>query len=247
LANAAEQIKRLHDLQQVDREIMEIEGFRKSAPEKIKALESEVEQHRQAFRDKEAEIKGFLEQRRAKERDLTQHEAQIAKNRERMMAVKTNEEYHAVQRENEKQKELIEELEDQILRIMEEHDSAEMALKKAKARFAEIEKQKQEQIAELRSRLALTDDQLAIKEGGRQKILPEIDHAFLGRYERLREITGGVAVVRVIKRTCQGCLVNVPPQVYNMVIRNEDIITCPSCRRILYYEPEAAANNNHGG
>jgi predicted nucleic acid-binding Zn-ribbon protein len=155
-----------------------------------------------------------------------------------MMAVKTNEEYHAIQRENDKQKEMIEELEDQILRLMDDFDTAELALKKAKTRFAELEKQKGEQIAEINSRLAIITDQLAVKEAERQQILPGVDPSFLNRYQRLRDITGGVAVVRVVKRTCQGCQVNVPPQIYNLVIRNEEIITCPSCRRILYYEPD---------
>jgi len=246
LANAAEQIKRLHVLQQVDQEIMEIEKFRDATPEKIAALEAEMEQHRQALKDKEAEIKALVEVRRAKEKELTVHEAQIAKNKERMMQVKTNEEYHAIGKENDKQKEMIEELEDQLLRIMDSFENAEFALKKAKGRVAEVEKQKREQIAELRSRMTLIADQLSIKQQARQEILPAIDNAFLSRYERLREITGGVAVVRVIKRTCQGCRVNVPPQIYNLVIRNDDIIICPSCRRILYYEPEAP-NGNHGG
>jgi predicted nucleic acid-binding Zn-ribbon protein len=240
LANAAEQIKKLHTLQQVDQEIMEIERFRDSTPDRLAALDAEIEQHRQMLKDKEADMKAAIDVRRTKERELEQHEAQINKNKDRMNAVKTNEEYHAIGRENEKQKEMIEDLEDQILRIMEDFETAELALKKAKGRFAEIEKQKKEEMADLRARMELIPDQLAIKQQAREKLLPGIERSFLSRYERLREITGGIAVVRVIKRTCQGCRVNVPPQTYNLVIRNEEIIICPSCRRILYYETETA-------
>lgn len=244
--SAAEQLRLLHDLQQIDQQIMEIELLRKNSPKEIEVLESEMEHHRQVVKEKEAEQKHAQEIRRQKDRELQEHEAQIEKNKARLMAVKTNEEYHAIQRENDKQKEMIEEIEDQLLRVMDDIDGAELSLKKAKDRLVEVEKLKSVQIVELNKKLEVVGEKLKILEEQRAKFLPSIEGNFLHRYDRLREITGGVAVVRVIKRTCQGCLMNVPPQVYNLVIRNEEIITCPSCHRILFYEAEAQKNEANG-
>jgi predicted nucleic acid-binding Zn-ribbon protein len=48
-----------------------------------------------------------------------------------------------------------------------------------------------------------------------------------------------MAVVEVTGGICQGCYMNIPPQLWNEIIRSEKINLCPSCQRILYYKPSA--------
>lgn len=236
--SAAEQLKLLHELQQIDEKIMDLNRFQEKAPEQVQTLHAKIEEQRQLITVKEGDLQKHLETRRAKERELETHEAQIAKNQTRSMSVKTNEEFHAIQRENDLQKELIEDLEDEILRLMDDIDSAELAVKKAKDRFKEVQKELLVQIEDLNRKMQLVEHRLAEQEELRGQMEPKIQPSFLNRYNKLRIITGGIAVVRVKNRTCMGCRMNVPPQVYNLVIKNEDIHTCPNCFRILYYEPE---------
>jgi len=40
----------------------------------------------------------------------------------------------------------------------------------------------------------------------------------------------------VLDEHCQGCNMGIPPQLYNIVLRGENIETCPYCHRIMYYE-----------
>ena len=35
---------------------------------------------------------------------------------------------------------------------------------------------------------------------------------------------------------CSGCYMSIPPQVFVNVKKNESVITCPNCGRILYYK-----------
>lgn len=234
--SAAEQLKMLHQLQLIDLEIMEIEKFHAQAPERITELEGDISAHRLKVDRHENELKSLIEARRKKEKDLEEHEKHIEKNKERMMAVKTNAEYHAIQKENDAQKAFIEELEDEVLRLMDDIEGAELSVRKAKDRFGEVQKKLQAQIDQIKAKEAEVADKLAAKNEERNVILPQIDDMFFKRYSKLRETTSGIAVVRIINRVCQGCLMSVPPQVYNLVIRNEDIITCPNCCRILYYQ-----------
>ena len=44
---------------------------------------------------------------------------------------------------------------------------------------------------------------------------------------------GGLAVVEIRGGTCQGCRMHVPPQLFNQIQRNEQVILCPSCQRML--------------
>ena len=239
MLSAAEQLKLLHDLQQIDQQIMEIERFRNQGPQHIAQLEAELKHYESLVAEKEQLVQQHQGTRREKERELEEHEAQIRKNNERMSAVKTNEEYHAIQRENEKQKSMIGEIEDHLLQIMDEIDSAALTLKKAKERYTEAEKAHKAKVTQLKEQLEKVNRQVNELIAQRDELVPSIESSLLIRYDKLRKQTGGIAVVRVIKRTCMGCRVNVPPQVYNLVIKNEDIHTCPFCYRILYYDPAA--------
>jgi hypothetical protein len=55
---------------------------------------------------------------------------------------------------------------------------------------------------------------------------------------------GGLAVVEIRGGTCQGCHMNIPPQLFNLIQRNEQVIPCPNCQRILHWRPERAEEAN---
>lgn len=241
--SAAEQLKMLHELQLVDLKIMELEKFYDLAPDKIGQLEADIKSHRTIEEERDAVLADLKAKRRGKEKTLEEYESRIEKNKTRMMAVKTNEEYHAIQKENDSLRRMIEEYEDEALRVMDDIDEAELALRKAKDRFAEIESTMRQDIDRIQKELDGIKGRLDVSRTERAALLSDIDKDFLFRYDRLRETTGGIAVVRVVKRTCQGCLMNVSPQTYNLVIRNEEIITCPNCYRILYFSEEDQNNN----
>jgi uncharacterized protein len=38
--------------------------------------------------------------------------------------------------------------------------------------------------------------------------------------------------------TCQGCHMHVPPQLFNQIQRNEQLILCPNCQRMLFWQRE---------
>ena len=65
-----------------------------------------------------------------------------------------------------------------------------------------------------------------------------MDEELRRRYEMILQRRGGVAVVAVRDGTCQGCRMRVPPQLYNQIQRNDQIILCPSCQRMLHWQPE---------
>ena len=70
----------------------------------------------------------------------------------------------------------------------------------------------------------------------RQRIAQEIDASLMSRYELIFSRRGGSAVVEVAAGICQGCYMNIPPQLWNEIIRSEKLNLCPSCQRILHYK-----------
>ena len=65
------------------------------------------------------------------------------------------------------------------------------------------------------------------------------------KYSAIR-MRRGLAMAPVKNGTCQGCNMNIPPQLYNVLQRGQTVETCPSCHRIIYWEEimkdPAAAN-----
>lgn len=83
------------------------------------------------------------------------------------------------------------------------------------------------------------DDILWEKQMERREVLSkQLTSELYKLYNMLKEKRQGVGVVSAKHETCQGCFVNIPPQMYIEVQKNSDLIRCPNCNRILYWEED---------
>jgi predicted nucleic acid-binding Zn-ribbon protein len=72
----------------------------------------------------------------------------------------------------------------------------------------------------------------------RVSLMQSIDPQILVTYERIVKVRK-VALARATQDACQACHVRIRPHVLSQVISGESIITCDSCSRILYWQPDA--------
>ena len=100
-------------------------------PEREKALDARLEAARQSVASTKARLAENQNARRAIEKELAVHQGRLSKFREQAMAVKTNQEYHAVQHEIAHAQGQIKTYEDQMLNHMLEADDLTAAVKKA--------------------------------------------------------------------------------------------------------------------
>ena len=103
-----------------------------------------------------------------------------------------------------------------------------MAAEEEKLKAGTVETEKE--VAEI-------DRQIAHLSTEKDAIVPVLDPSTLKTYRKVFKRTGGPAVVPVVNRTCGGCHLSVTAQIENLTRRNEDIILCENCARILYYKP----------
>jgi predicted nucleic acid-binding Zn-ribbon protein len=68
----------------------------------------------------------------------------------------------------------------------------------------------------------------------RQRAITELPWADLQLYERLRRSKGGLAVVAVRGGLCGGCHIAVTAAVLRHARAGTELVTCPTCGRILY-------------
>jgi uncharacterized protein len=209
-------------------------------PEREKALQARLESARQRVAAAKERLAENQNARRTVEKDVAVHQGRLSKFREQAMAVKTNQEYHAVQKEIGFAQGEIKTIEDKILELMVEADDLTATVKRTEAELAS------EQKAVDADRRAMTTELEAMKAsleriaGERAEVVRGLNPQALAIFDLVLRRRNGVAVAQASGGICTVCHVRLRPQVFNSVLRNDQIIQCDSCQRILYYVPAPA-------
>ena len=233
-------LERLIALQRLDTAADTARRTLADEPEHEKALEARLEAARQRLAAAKAKLADNQHARRAVEKDVAVHQGRLSKFRETAMAVKTNQEYHAVQKEIGFAQGEIKTLEDRILEQMLEADELTSALKKAEQDLAS------EQKAIEADRRAMTSEhaelQAAVDRMARERaaLVAALDKPLLSMFEQVARTRNGIAVSVARAGICTICHVRLRPQVFNTVRRNDSILQCDHCNRILYFVPGPA-------
>jgi len=228
-------LERLVELQRLDSEIAEVEAAAAAIPGVIRRIEEQLMKAKAALDAVTAETDRMTKLRRQQERELEEVTDQLKKRQSRLFEIKTNQEYSAVLKEIEGLKHKVSVLEEAILVLL---DQIEVELKaraeeEQRVRSSEAEalrdtKRKEAELRQLRGRLS----ELQGARKGRSK---NVESSLLQQYLRLLKSRAGLAVAPVRDGSCEGCHVALTPQLYNEVRRNEEILTCERCGRILYW------------
>jgi predicted nucleic acid-binding Zn-ribbon protein len=177
------------------------------------------------------------------EKDLAAVQTRLSKYKDQLMAVKTNKEYQAMQTEISVAEQAVRSQEDRLLDRMEETDALATELKAAeaalKAEQAEVAREKQALEAELGS----DEQELQRLAGERARVAGLLSPAALALFEHVARHRRGLALSEAREGHCTQCHVRLRPQVYNEVRRNEGLLQCESCSRILYFIPSPAASH----
>src|SRR5215813_9781707 len=130
-------LKQLIRLQSIDLSIQELRarvdrfpGISKALDEKLRSAQAGVE----ATKEKAKSNQG---NRKKLETEITSIEGKISKYRDQMIAVKTNEEYRALQHEIEHAQTSIRKIEDEILNLMLDAETSQGDIKAAEVRLKE--------------------------------------------------------------------------------------------------------------
>ena len=141
----------------------------------------------------------------------------------------------AAQREIEQRREGLTTREGEIAKLVEAVDAKKKLLadKAGDVEALKASIAKDEEAA--KARMAEIEAQIAEQRAERDKLAAAVKPEVLKRYGNIR-MRRGLAVVSVRNGTCQGCNMNIPPQLYIVIQRGLTIETCPSCHRIIYWE-----------
>ena len=136
--------------------------------------------------------------------------------------------------EVEQDRRLVSDREDRLLAIFEQVEAAEAAARHAEDAYQRAEatwKREQEEMTAQGRQIEAEGTRLTAR---RAEIAAQADPASLRLYDSLRRSKGGLAVVAVQQRTCQGCRIALPSSEEQKARTSAELVLCNSCGRILY-------------
>ena len=199
-------------------------------------LKRELESKRVHLAELDSTLKNTQLKLKEKELELAQKEGQVKKLDGQLSLVKTNKEYSVLQQEISSLKADNSLLEEEIIRKMDEVEAVKEEVRKEKERLTEVTKsfaaQEQELVTQEKNLQARLEEILKQRQDIVSKLPPDI----AGLYDRIASKKEGLALVPVSGDVCSACQMQLRPQVVNELRLGEQIITCESCSRILFFE-----------
>ena len=150
--------------------------------------------------------------------------------------VKTDKEAKALNLEEEIAKEQVGFTNDEIHKFDKVSQYKEDEIKRIKAELKQISKE----IIELEK--GVEDELKAMEEARKniflekEKLVSDMDTKIITFYEKIKRWAGDTAVVPVKKQACYGCFITINDRIYNEIVKNEEIMNCEHCGRIVYKE-----------
>lgn len=231
-----EQLLLLVELQECDSQMVKIVGKKKSLPkemdkldEAFRVFQKEIEQNKRKY--DEVKVRHI-----ECENKIKKINEGMIKTRERLLEVKNNKEYQAMLKENETAEVMRGDIETEVISILDELEKLSVLVKKDQATLDEYRKKYEEEKRLIESELNSIDAGYVGLEQKRIELKDKVPVDLLARYEKIKKRNNGIGVISVWKAVCNGCHMNIPPQLYNDLQKTSALISCPNCHRIMYFQ-----------
>ena len=228
-----EYIESLQKLQTVDLRIRELTEGLQRYPNEINNLKKDLLERKESIELKESTLSELKEQRDGLESSLRSNQEAIKNSEARLFSIKTHREYEALQKEiTDTRKESLE-IEDRTISVMGEIEETETALAEEQETYATLKEQYAQQIAEKEKKIEELEISREPAEKEKSELISKIDPKILPLYEKIFK-KNGRALALAENEQCTSCHINIPPQLYNEILKRLKPVQCPNCKKILY-------------
>ena len=234
-------LERLIQLQDIESRAAVANKAIADAPARIAALDALLQSATAALAAAKQALTDNQTQRRSIDKDLAAAQQRVEKYKEQIMAVKTNEQLHAMQHQMKAVGDEVGQHEERVLVSMMDADEINANIKKAEAAL------KAAQAKVTAERTAIENEvkaqQAAVTEttAAREKLIAALDNKnVVDTFRRIAKVRG-TALARAEGERCTVCQVRMRPAVFTEVRKNDSIVQCDSCNRILYFIPPVKA------
>ncbi len=223
-------------IQECDSQLVKLSGKKKLLPESIEKLDREFSMFEDSIKKNKVSHDEIKARRTENENKIKKINENIVKTKERMLEVKNNKEYQAMLKEIETAESSRNQVESEIIALLEELDKLAVLVRKDEEILHQGKQKYEQDKKTLEDDLNAVDSDVAAWEQKRAALQQDVSAELMSRYERIKKRNKGIGVTFVWKAVCNGCHMNIPPQLYNEVQRSEELFSCPNCNRIIYFQ-----------
>ncbi len=230
--------EKLKKLQEVLLKEFGIEEELDDIPKELNEQKERFHKFERSFVDKEA----LLKSNRTMIGEISKEKEQLLANKEKyegqITIIKTQKEYEAITSEIAQINEKLESIEDEETSAVKEIETLESRLEQLKEVIKELKGdigKNEKEVKKLSDKKKKELDS-CLKE--KEKISEGLDEEVLYKFEKIVKNKEGIGIISIQKNVCMGCNMVLPPQFVNDVRREDKLIFCPNCSRILYYQDD---------
>jgi len=233
-------------LQEIDNRLVELQREIAALPVHISTIEKKLVARERKLEADRAALAGNQKERKQSEGEIQLVEQKISKLKGQMVEAKTNDQYRAFQSEIDFCQTEIRKYEDRILDLMTESDPLDRNVKSAEGALRTEKQQVEAEKTRARERTAADQKSAADLKQERATIVAQMAPSAVQRYERARKARKGIALAEVVDGRCTVCNIALRLQYFQDLKHGDQILSCESCQRLLYYNPPVAVEDLSG-
>ena len=227
---------KLRSLQEILSQKIKLEQEIVEIPKVLVTQEELLARLKKTFIEKNMEFEKAKKNANDLRAQLAEAESTREKSEKNMDVISTQREYEALDKEikdaSEREQQYRKELQKEE-RMMADLDEQ---IKQSTAMIEQQEQDLTERRAGIEADIAGKKGQMRNLEQQEQSIVPGLDPEVLFKFERIIRNKMGRGIVAIKGGVCTGCHMVLPVQFANMIHEGKDIVFCPYCSRILFYE-----------
>ena len=236
-----QQIAQLVALQKVDDAIHAMKSELDLAPREVNELEASftlIEEERAKIMDK---LEHLNEQQKRLSMEIDDDSARIKKSKSKLMQVGNTREYNAMLREMDNMEKSNRSREEEKLTLQEALQAENNTLEENTGEYERLKTELEAKRTNLQNRIDVAQASLDNLQKERSATGLEIPPPVFSRYEFIRRRLEHPVIVPVNQGVCSGCHIAIPPQSFIELQRGQQILSCPNCQRLIYWDEHFVA------
>lgn len=225
----------LRDYQDVLVRIAELDRLLSFIPDEIVQMEEDWKN----IQARAEELKARQEKR---EKEIRESEIRLAELKDKetkfdgdLQEVTNNKEYHAVLKEIDTAKKNISVIEEDISGARAEIQEIETGLLECTEQEGEAKSKYEAAMEQHKATMSENAQEKSEKEMIREKLAETVPPDLRRKFERIAARRNGVGLALCVSAVCQSCHVRVRQNIVDRLRRYDRVITCESCKRILFF------------
>lgn len=232
-----EQLMLLEQLQEIDAQISRWEQDLARLPEETQEVARTLVVLRREIAESQERLGVVDKDLKKKELDLSTEQEKIKRSERRLLGIKNQKEYNALAREVKLGKKVVAEIEESMIGVMAEAETLKNGIERRQSEYDTLEKTLLEKKNEAQTTSSEAEAALTSLRAEKEELVKSIDRDYLKKYEMVRKARG-YALAEVHNSSCSGCHMTIPAQLAITVLKQEELVVCPNCLRMLYVKPE---------